>query len=160
MADKRWDMANYSDLHRLQGKVEAHFKDKCVDMIVQQMQYIGEACVSIARDKARANTWKDRTGNLRSSIGYVVQNNGIPVVTGPVVQFAGEDGNGGKGPQEARNLMKSLRGTKQSGVVLTVVAGMDYAEYVESIHGKDVLATSWQEGEKLAKRLLSRLFGK
>lgn len=160
MADKRWNMANYTDLHRLQDKVDKHFKDQCVAMVIQQMQFIGEACVAVARDKARANTWKDRTGNLRSSIGYVVQNNGVPVVTGPVVQFSGEDGDGGKGPQEARNLMKSLKGTKQSGVLLTVVAGMDYAEYVESIHHKDVLASSWLEGERLAKRLLGKLFGK
>lgn len=161
MAAKKWNLASYPDIHRLEDKVEDKMKSKVWDLIVRQMEYIGEKCIAIARDKNRANTWGDVTGNLRSSIGYVVQVNGKPVRKGPEMIFQGQDGaRGSQGPAEARRLMKSLQGIHASGVELIVVAGMEYAEYVEVIHHKDVLSSAQQEGEKTAKLILERLFEK
>ena len=40
---------------------------------VKVLQYIGEQCVKLAREKG---TYNDITGNLRNSIGYVLVKNG------------------------------------------------------------------------------------
>lgn len=154
-------MASYADIHELQKKIQTDATEGITALIVHNMQYIGERCVAIARDKHRSNTWGDVTGNLRSSIGYIVQVNGKPVIQSNIEAFEGKDGQKAhKGAPAARALLKSLSGTKQSGVVLFVVAGMEYASYVEEIHHKDVLATSWLEGERLAHKLLDQLFSK
>lgn len=158
---RKWNMASYSDIHELQNKIMKDTTEGLTALIVQNMQYIGERCVAIARDKNRANTWGDVTGNLRSSIGYIVQVNGKAVIQSNIEVYEGRDGqNAQKGAPAARALLKSLSGTKQSGVVLFVVAGMNYASYVEEIRHRDVLATSWLEGERLANKLLGQLFSK
>lgn len=158
---KRWNMASYADMNALAKKLSYDSTDRIQELIIQQMKYIGERCIAIARDRSRANTWGDVTGNLRSSIGYIVQVNGKPIIQSQIEQFQGADGTKAKeGAKEARKLLQQLSGTKQSGIVLFVVAGMNYAEYVETIHRKDVLATSHLEGDRLAERLIGRLFSK
>ena len=69
-----------------------------VDHLIKQLSYIGEECVRVARQNGSYN---DITGNLRSSIGYVVLYDGKPVVYGASKQYSGSQGNGEKGAAAA-----------------------------------------------------------
>lgn len=101
------------------------------------MQYIGEQCVNIAREKG---TYNDITGNLRNSIGYVLVRNGDIIcknfeerVQSKIVSAANNSG-----ILEGQALAEELATKYTKGYVLIVVAGMHYAHYVESLN-KDVL---------------------
>jgi hypothetical protein len=95
------------------------------DAIMSRLQYIGETFVN----NARANgTYNDITGNLRSSVCYVVLKNGVKKSPGSI-------------PEKSRAHVAELVAEHSSGYVLIVVAGMDYAAAVES-KGKDVLTAS------------------
>lgn len=124
------------------------------DNLIRNLSYIGEKAVTVARENG---SYKDQTGNLRSSIGYVILMNGSPVINGETKQFNGAKGNGKKGVAAGKRLLKELQSKYSDGIVLIVCAGMKYAAYVEEIHNKDVLVSAEREAEKLAKKLLKHL---
>lgn len=142
-----------TDMRKLRAGLKAKTKD-IVDHLVKQLTYIGEECVRIARQNGSYN---DITGNLRSSIGYVVLYDGNPVVYGSSKQYSGSQGNGDQGAAAAEILLNSLRAKFHWGVVLIVCAGMKYAAYVENIHHKDVLTSAELKAESLANKLLKGL---
>lgn len=112
--------------------------DDILEEVIQTMSYIGESALRKARERG---SYTDRTGNLRSSTGYVL------AVDGKIVTsqgFGKEDG-----LQYAREL---ALGAPES-IVLVVVAGMSYATYV-SDRGYDVLDSAELEAERLADQLL------
>lgn len=86
---------------------------------------------------ARLNAdFTDRTGNLRSSIGYVLIGDGTPIKA----DF--EDTKKGlMGKTKAIEYATEITSGYNHGYVLVVVAGMEYAARVES-HGFDVLTGS------------------
>ncbi len=99
------------------------------------------ACIKMVDRAKRTNTYQDQTHKLRSSIGCVLYFNGKEVFN----YFESTGGEkGGEGVQEglvyARSIVKSA---KTKGIVAVVVAGADYARYVES-KGYDVLKGSTQ----------------
>lgn len=104
------------------------------EAIVLRFTYIGEQFVKDARNNAN---FGDITGNLRSSIGYIVLRNGKRV-GGSVFEVVKK---GTKGVKSGKSLISELRAQFSTGYVLIVVAGMDYAAAVES-RGKDVLTAS------------------
>ena len=109
--------------------------------IIFQLKLLGEELVNHART---LDTYKDQTGNLRASIGYVI------VVNGKVYNY---DFVGGKlGASTGRQLAEELASKALKGYALIVVAGMDYAAAVES-KGYDVLASA----EMLASREFPQL---
>lgn len=120
--------------------------------IISQFTYIGEECVRIARE---SGSYNDITGNLRSSIGYVILQDGKPVVNGASKQYSGAKGNGEAGPAAAVALLTQLQAKFPWGIVLIVCAGMNYAAYVENVRHKDVLTTSELKAESLLKQLLN-----
>ena len=67
-----------TDMRKLKAGLQAKMKD-IVALLVKQLSFIGEECIRIARE---SGSYNDITGNLRSSIGYVVLVDGKPVVTG------------------------------------------------------------------------------
>ena len=139
-----------TDMRKLKAGLQAKMKD-IVALLVKQLSFIGEECIRIARE---SGSYNDITGNLRSSIGYVVLVDGKPVVTGASKQYSGKDGNGEAGPPAAEAL---LQAKFPWGVVLIVCAGMKYAAYVEAVHHKDVLTSAELKAESLAKKLLNGL---
>ena len=141
-----------TDMRKLKAGLQAKMKD-IVALLVKQLSFIGEECIRIARE---SGSYNDITGNLRSSIGYVVLVDGKPVVTGASKQYSGKDGNGEAGPP-AEALLQSLQAKFPWGVVLIVCAGMKYAAYVEAVHHKDVLTSAELKAESLAKKLLNGL---
>lgn len=120
---------------------------------VNTMCYVGEQCVRQARDNGDYN---DITGNLRSSIGYCVLQNGKVVKNSKQKAYAGPKGNGQQGVLEGEEFLKKLQGDYPKGIVLILAAGMDYAVYVEDIHGRDVLTSA----ELLARDLVPALLKK
>lgn len=115
--------------------------------LVYNLCAIGEQVLNAAR---LTNSYKDQTGNLRSSIGYVVSVNGeiVQMSSFDVVKEGGDGAKGGK--TYALQLVKDF----PQGIVLIVVAGMNYASYV-SAKGYDVLDSS----ELLADRLVPQMLG-
>ena len=111
---------------------------KRVDTItIRALENLGKDCVAEARDRAQEESWFNQTGNLRSSIGYVV------VAYGQIVKISGFETvlNGSEGSKTGKELAESLAEKYSTGYALVVVAGMHYAEYVEA-KGKSVLASA------------------
>lgn len=140
-----------TDMRKLRAGLQAKMKD-IADLIIKQLSYIGEECIRIARENGSYN---DITGNLRSSIGYVILYDGKPVRYGASKQYSGEKGNGEQGAPAAEALLKKLQAKFPWGIVLIVCAGMNYAAYVENVHHKDVLTSAELKAESLMKQLLN-----
>lgn len=99
--------------------------------MIEALQYEGEQFINKARS---TGTYTDRTGNLRSSIGYVILKDGKTIQS----VFPGSKS---KGNQEARKTVREVKGNYPNGFVLIGVAGMNYAAAVES-KGYDVITGS------------------
>lgn len=125
-----------------------------IKRVVERLAMVGEKAVTVAR---KQGTYQNVTGNLRSSIGYVILQNGKPVVSGDAEQIGGTDGDGSKGVKEGQALLTKLQGEFKRGIVLIVCAGMNYAYYVENLYHLNVLASAELEANRLADQLLKGL---
>lgn len=117
------------------NEVRTHFaqvKKKVDTAIFMTLSRIGEQLVNYARSIPADAGYTDRTGNLRSSTGYVVIANGSIVKS----DFAG-----GGGVSVGEAYATEIAQNHKDGYALIVVAGMEYALAVES-RGKDVLTTT------------------
>jgi len=138
--------------------------ERTMRAVIMNLQVIGEKCVNAARslpsmsradegaDRPHRPNYIDDTGNLRSSIGYVL------VVDGQIISessFASV-GNGKQGSEAGKSFAESLASNYPTGFALIVVAGMHYAEYV-SAKGYDVLDTAELTAEQLVNQLMSEL---
>lgn len=92
----------------------------------------GENAVTFARN---LDTYKDQTKNLRNSVGYVIVHDGQIVSN----LFPGSGEGVAKGQSYAKKIASEAGGLKSKGWILIVVAGMEYAAYVEA-KGYDVLS--------------------
>lgn len=130
--------------------IDAIFKALLAEVdrqLIESLTRVGEEAVKLAKMIPPERGFKDRTGNLRSSIGYVVLVDGKPVN----VAFAAVKG-GHAGVNEGQRLALQV-GSKTEGYALVVVAGMNYAVHVES-KGRDVLTSAEKFAEKeVAKHL-------
>jgi len=123
------------------AEIDALFASEAVKndkLVIQALSNLGDMCIAEARDRAEEDSWFNQTGNLRSSIGYIV------VVHGSIVKMSGFETvlNGSEGSMTGRKLAEELSKKYSSGHALVVVAGMNYAEYVEAKDGKSVLASA------------------
>lgn len=120
--------------------------DIIAEEIVRALSYLGEECVIKIRDRSAEASWYDQTGNLRSSVGYAVYQNGNISVESSFNQVK----NGTVGVNEGKKTIIELA-TKYANneFTLVILAGMEYAEYVEAMENKDVLASTelWARGE-------------
>lgn len=107
-------------------------------LTIRALSYLGEQCVSRVRDREGNKSWYDQSGNLRSSVGYVIAYNGN------IIQYSdfNQIKQGSEGVSVGKNLAKELVKRYPNGYVLVIVAGMNYAEYVERKDNKDVLAST------------------
>ena len=97
------------------------------------LSYLGEEFVNKARSN---NTYLDQTGNLRSSIGYVIAKNGR-ILKRNFNQIGGAN----EGVTLGLSLADKAAAEHPKGIVLIVTAGMNYGLYVETM-GYDVLTGS------------------
>ena len=91
--------------------------------------------VNIAKEQ---DTYTDRTNNLRSSIGYVLYKDGQKVSASFEKAGDGKDSDGAVGTKEGLEYAESVANNFSSGYVVVLVAGMEYAAYVEA-KGYDVI---------------------
>lgn len=117
--------------------------------IIYNLSYVGEQCLNEGRS---TNSYKDQTGNLRSSIGYVIVKDGNIITTSSFATVnAGHEGTK-VGTAYARQLSREF----PKGIVLIVVAGMNYAAYV-SAKGYNVLDSAELLAEQLVPKLMKQL---
>jgi pyrimidine deaminase RibD-like protein len=118
--------------------------------LIYQLSYIGETVVNLAKE---TRGYTDRTGNLVSSTGYVVVKDG-KIVGSPSFE---SKMNGDKGKQQGQEFA-ARKATEliPSGIGLVVVAGMNYAEYVEAT-GRNVLKLSEIEAKKMAEQMFKKI---
>lgn len=119
---------------------------------VTWLAYVGEQCINDARLN---HTYITRTGNLQSSTGYVIVDDGEIVAISSFPADKGQgDGSGVEGSKTGKAYAESLAKINSSGLVLIVVAGMKYARYVAD-KGYNVLDSAQILAEKLIPKLLS-----
>lgn len=99
---------------------------------------LGEECIAKIRDRSGSESWYDQTGNLRSSIGYAVYDYGIKQIESAFQIVR----NGNEGSSEGKKMISQLGREYSNVYALVVVAGMNYASYVEALENKDVLAST------------------
>lgn len=132
------------------------YLDRAEEKIYLLLQRAGEEFVKIARKKG---AYQDRTGNLRSSIGYVIAKDGDVLTEN--FELAEEGSEKSRGMREAKRLTSDLIGLHKNGWVLIGVAAMPYAAAVEAIHNLDVASVAAEETEdwirKQSKTLFDRL---
>ena len=119
------------------------------DALVYNLKYVGEQCLNAAR---QSQAYRDQTGNLRSSVGYVLAMDGkiIEQSTFEVVS------NGAAGAKSGIQYAKEVIRQFPEGIVLVVVAGMRYAAQVAARRG-DVIDSAELLAEKLVPQILKRL---
>lgn len=106
--------------------------------IFKALAKLGEECVAKVRDRSQEESWFDQTGNLRSSIGYAIYDHGIEQIKSSFSVVK----NGGQGASEGRKALENLAREYSRVYALVVVAGMNYAQFVEARDNKDVLAST------------------
>lgn len=124
---------------------------------IRTFSYLGEQAVKKVRNRPGAESWFDQTGNLRSSIGYAVASHGKKQIESAFEQVL----DGKEGAQKGRQFIDELISKYNETYALIVVAGMDYAERVESLDNKDVLASTeiWAKSvlDSYVKRTINRI---
>lgn len=101
------------------------FKQRQERVILKRLKAIGEEAINTARTNRK---YFDQSGNLTSSIGYVILHRGS------IVNKAGFDKTkeGDEGVRRGESLATSLAKDYPHDFALIIVAGMDYAAYVEA----------------------------
>lgn len=141
-----------SDIRKLFDKLG----ERAEFVIMDLLQRTGEEFVKIARLEGN---YIDHTGNLRSSIGYVIVKDGsIAGRNFQVSEQAGTDKQTGK--REGEQLAMDLVKTFTKGYVMIGVAGMKYAVFVEAMENKDVLTRAADKADDFIKRHSRLLFNR
>ena len=141
-----------SDIRKLFDKLG----ERAEFVIMDLLQRTGEEFVKIARLEGN---YIDHTGNLRSSIGYVIVKDGSIVGRNfQLSEQAGTDKQTGK--REGEQLAMDLVRTFTKGYVMIGVAGMKYAVFVEAMENKEVLTRAADKADDFIKRHSRLLFNR
>lgn len=135
------------------------FQDRLEKATVFMLQYMGEELAKYAKDQ---HNYQDQTGNLTNSIGYAV------VKQGKILNYGGEI-QPGEGAAEGLKTAQQMAATLPNSFSLIIVAGMNYAAYVEA-KGYNVILPAQLKAMKdfpetvkrlqdLAKKKANELFG-
>lgn len=130
------------------------FQSKAEDKMLILLQAGGEKFIEIAR---KSGSYKDQTGNLRSSIGYVVAKDGKAVIENFKESDKGSDKVTGR--FKGRRLAIDVSLSYPEGYVLVGVAGMEYAAAVEA-RGYEVASGANMQCEKYLKEAVKSIFKK
>lgn len=116
---------------------------------------LGEETVAYAKDRGPDESWIDHTQNLRSSIGYALYEHGYETIASVF------SGMGSKGTAEGRKMISDLaKEYSNTAFALVVVAAMEYAEYVEALENKDVLASAELKAKAKVESVLQKAIDK
>ncbi len=122
------------------------------EYMLKALSKLGEECVVRIRDRGPAESWIDHTGNLRSSIGYSVYDYGVRYMQSSFATVLG----GTKGRSEGMRMTQELAHEYSNVFALVVLAAMDYADKVEALDNKDVLATTKVWAQSVVNERLNR----
>ena len=140
---------NSNDIERiLREKIEKYHQK-----VIRILRIVGEKCINEAREYG---SYQDQTGNLRSSIGYIVLKDGKPIEKGGFAPTERGTKKGKDGQKEGETFINKVTSQYPKGFVLVVVAGMKYAAYVEA-HNYNVLSSAELLAEKEVPKLLKAL---
>lgn len=122
-------------------------------LTIRALSKLGEQCVTKIRDRAGDKSWYDQTGNLRSSVGYVIAHNKN------IIQYSAfnQVKQGSEGVKTGKDLAEELAKKYSNNYVLIVVAGMNYAEFVEAMDNKDVIASTELWAKEQVPLMLEKL---
>lgn len=129
------------------------FTERAEEKIYILLRAAGEMFVKYAREEGN---YIDHTGNLRSSIGYVIVDGGKIKEENFQIQHTGTEGD--TGLYKGKKLAKDLANTYNSGMVLVGVAGMEYAVYVEAMESKDVITAANIKTENWMRTAIKTVF--
>ena len=122
------------------------------DRVQYNLNYLGLQCVKRIRDRSGDESWYDQTGNLRSSIGYAIYSYGMKQIESAFDSVLG----GSEGSKKGKKMVEDLSSKYSDTYALVVVAAMEYADYVESIDSKDVLASTEIYAKSQVNRYLEK----
>ncbi|MFJ1439294.1 hypothetical protein ACILPE_06110 [Capnocytophaga canimorsus] len=124
----------------IQGKINIRIdqiREEYIKKAVNHFAETGERCVAEARSNGN---YKNQTGNLRNSVGYRVILNGIVQKEANINSLN-------------KKITDEISLKYPTGLVLIVVAGMNYASYVEA-KNYNVLSSA----ELMAEQILNQIF--
>lgn len=147
--EANFDMKGIQDF--INGKLDLLNK-----AIVRDLGYLGMQCIIKART---LNTYTDRTSNLRNSIGYVIAKHGTVIDSVFPNDTSGTEN--GKGKKTGEDYAKELANQFPFGYSLIIVAGMEYASYVEDVRHYEVLepakALARMKEKDIAEKIMKSL---
>ena len=119
---------------------------------IARLQRLGEMCLVEARTN---KGYMMQTGALLSSTGYEVFVDGVAIHSQFDAASGAESNAAETGIKSGQNIAETIgKGTK--GIALVVVAGMNYAAYVEA-KGYNVLSSAEHLAERELPRMLEKL---
>ena len=119
---------------------------------IARLQRLGEMCLVEARTN---KGYMMQTGALLSSTGYEVFVDGVAIHSQFDAASGAESNAAEMGIKSGQSIAESIgKGTK--GIALVVVAGMNYAAYVEA-KGYNVLSSAEHIAERELPRMLEKL---
>lgn len=119
---------------------------------IARLQRLGEMCLVEARTN---KGYMMQTGALLSSTGYEVFVDGVAIHSKFDAASGAESNAAETGIKSGQSIAESIgKGTK--GIALVVVAGMNYAAYVEA-KGYNVLSSAEHLAERELPRMLEKL---
>lgn len=138
-------------IEEVRRKLEADLA-KINRLIFLRLSYLGELCVNHARTVPAQIGYTDRTGALRASTGYAIYANGKQIRA----DFTGDGTKASEGNAAGLQRVEEIAQSHTNGWVLIVVAGMNYAIYVEAL-GRDVLTSAEQLAREAMPGMLQDL---
>ena len=123
--------------------------EKRKQVLIRTMLYCAEEITNAARS---TDSYKDQTGNLRSSIGCIV------IVDGKIIREYGFEQikQGAQGVTDGKDYAYSLARQYPKGIAIVAVAGKEYASYVAD-KGYDVLDSAEILAEEVVTKSLKEL---
>ena len=128
--------------------------------IIRDLSKAGEEAVKKARLIVTAGgggsvlpPYTVQTGNLVSSVGYVITYDGQIVGMSSFQAVAGPKGDGVEGSTTGKAYVKELAMRFPQGYALILVAGMHYASYVQELYHRDVLVSGSLVAEQLVREM-------
>lgn len=118
-------------------------KNSLENAIVMVLNSLGMELVAYARTM---HNYTDRTGNLTNSMGYVVLKGTRPLVNGGI-QGSSE------ALEAAQKTFDAVAARSQYAYSLVIVAGMNYAAYVESRGYNVILPAELKAKEEFVSRM-------
>ena len=112
------------------------------------------ACLEVVTQAKSLNTYQDQTNLLRSSIGYQIYSNGELIKDNFEAAGTGDGTGANQGIQRGKAMAKQASLNYPDDIVGVIVAGADYAIYVES-KGFDVLSGPASQLQRIATKYLT-----